>query len=136
MRRKNQGLEDSANENDMWVWMRPHISFCTIEKCDLYFHFLLRSLPLVLNFSSSSFHGAFHALVLADEVLPLLLLIIAPFFFYLFSFFRIFLEFFFCWGETLLVGVLFLENHLMGRIKVETRNKNGCKYVWSLWNAW
>jgi hypothetical protein len=90
MRRKNQGLEDSANENDIWVWMRPHISFCTIEKCDLYFHFLLRSLPLVLNFSSSSFHGAFHALVLADEVLPLLLLIIAPFFFYLFSFFHIF----------------------------------------------
>jgi hypothetical protein len=80
VRRKNQGLEDS--ENDMWIWMRPHIRFCTIEKCDLDFHFLLRRyLPLFLNFSSSFFlfHEAFYALVLVDEISPLLLLILAPF---------------------------------------------------------
>jgi hypothetical protein len=62
--------------------MRPHIRFCTIEKCDLDFHFLLRRyLPLFLNFSSSFFlfHEAFYALVLVDEISPLLLLILAPF---------------------------------------------------------
>jgi hypothetical protein len=32
---KNQRIEGSANANDVWVWMRPHIGFCTIEKCDL-----------------------------------------------------------------------------------------------------
>jgi hypothetical protein len=60
VRRKNQGLEDSANANDIWVWMRSHIRFCTIQKCDLHFHFLLRrSLPLVLNSSSSFFMEIF-----------------------------------------------------------------------------
>jgi hypothetical protein len=24
---KSQGIEDSANANDVWVWMRPHIGF-------------------------------------------------------------------------------------------------------------
>jgi hypothetical protein len=24
---KSQGIEDSANANDMWIWMRPHIRF-------------------------------------------------------------------------------------------------------------
>jgi hypothetical protein len=32
---KSQGIESGANANDVWVWMRPHIGFCTIEKCDL-----------------------------------------------------------------------------------------------------
>jgi hypothetical protein len=32
---KSQGIEDSANTNDMWVWMRPHIGFCAIGKCDI-----------------------------------------------------------------------------------------------------
>jgi hypothetical protein len=27
---KTQGNEDSANANDMWVWMKPQIGFCTI----------------------------------------------------------------------------------------------------------
>jgi hypothetical protein len=27
---KSQGIEGSANTNDVWVWMRPHIGFCTI----------------------------------------------------------------------------------------------------------
>jgi hypothetical protein len=35
---KSQGIEGSANANDAWVWMRPHIGFCTIGKGDrLYF---------------------------------------------------------------------------------------------------
>jgi hypothetical protein len=32
---KSQGNEDSANANDMWVWFKPQIRFCTIGKCDL-----------------------------------------------------------------------------------------------------
>jgi hypothetical protein len=32
---KRQGIEGSANANDVWVWMRPHIGFSTIGKCDL-----------------------------------------------------------------------------------------------------
>jgi hypothetical protein len=38
---KSQGIEGSANANDLWVWMRPHIGFCTIGKCDLLSFFLL-----------------------------------------------------------------------------------------------
>jgi hypothetical protein len=54
------------------------------------FHFLFRrSLPLDLKFSSSLFlflffHGAFHALVLADEVSHFSLLFLAPFPFFFF----------------------------------------------------
>jgi hypothetical protein len=29
---KSQGIEGSANANDVWVWMRPHNRFCTIGK--------------------------------------------------------------------------------------------------------
>ncbi len=38
---KSQEIEGSANANDVWVWMRPHIRFCTIGKCDLLSFFLL-----------------------------------------------------------------------------------------------
>jgi hypothetical protein len=38
---KSQGIEGSANVNDVWVWMRPHIGFCTIGKCDVLPFFLL-----------------------------------------------------------------------------------------------
>jgi hypothetical protein len=38
---KSQGIEGSANANDVWVWMRPHITFCTIGNCDLLSLFLL-----------------------------------------------------------------------------------------------
>jgi hypothetical protein len=31
---KSQGIEGSINANDVWVWMRPHIRFCGIGKCD------------------------------------------------------------------------------------------------------
>jgi hypothetical protein len=43
---KSQGIEGNANANDVWVWMRPHIRFCTIGKCDiLSFFLLIESLP-------------------------------------------------------------------------------------------
>jgi hypothetical protein len=32
---KSQRIEGSANANDLWVWMRPHIGFHTIRKCDI-----------------------------------------------------------------------------------------------------
>jgi hypothetical protein len=38
---KSQGIEGSANANDVWVWMRPHIRFFTIGNCDLLPFFLL-----------------------------------------------------------------------------------------------
>jgi hypothetical protein len=44
---KSQGIEDSANASDVWVRMRPHIKFCTIEKCDLLSFFLLIESHLV-----------------------------------------------------------------------------------------
>jgi hypothetical protein len=37
---KSQGNEDTANANDMWVWMKPQIGFCTIGKCDLLPYFI------------------------------------------------------------------------------------------------
>jgi hypothetical protein len=61
---KNQGIEGSANANDVWVWMRPHIGFCTIGNCDLLSFFLLIESLLVAckfhpPFFSLSKHGAF-----------------------------------------------------------------------------
>jgi hypothetical protein len=37
---KSQGIEGSANANDVWVWIGPHIEFCTIGNCDLLSFFL------------------------------------------------------------------------------------------------
>jgi hypothetical protein len=59
---KSQGIEGSANANDVWVWMRPHIGFCTIGNCDLFSFFLLiESLPAACKFYPIFFlkHGAF-----------------------------------------------------------------------------
>jgi hypothetical protein len=28
----SQGIEGGPNANDVWVWMRPHIGFCTVGK--------------------------------------------------------------------------------------------------------
>jgi hypothetical protein len=48
---KCQGIEGSANANDEWVWMRPHIRFCTTGNCDLLSFFLLiESLPAAYKF--------------------------------------------------------------------------------------
>jgi hypothetical protein len=68
----NRGIEGSANTNDVWVWMRSHIGFCTIGKCDLLSFFLSfdrispSSLSFILFFLLK--HGAS-----SYEVLPLLL---------------------------------------------------------------
>jgi hypothetical protein len=48
---KSQGIEGSANTNDVWVWMRPYIGFCTIGKCDLLsFIVLIESIPAACKF--------------------------------------------------------------------------------------
>jgi hypothetical protein len=53
---KSQGIEGSANANDVWVWMRPHNRFCTIGNCDLHSLFLLiESLPAACKFHSLFF---------------------------------------------------------------------------------
>jgi hypothetical protein len=31
----------SANANDVLIWMRPHMGFCTIGNCDILSFFLL-----------------------------------------------------------------------------------------------
>jgi hypothetical protein len=70
---KSQGIEGSANANDAWVWMMPHIGFCTIGKCDiLSFFLLIESLATTCKFHPLFFsslllkHGAS-----SYEVLPL-----------------------------------------------------------------
>jgi hypothetical protein len=48
---KSQGIEVSANANDVWVWKSPHIGFCTIGKCDLLSFFLpIETLPTACKF--------------------------------------------------------------------------------------
>jgi hypothetical protein len=59
---KSQRIEGSANANDVWVWMRPHIRFCTIGNRDLLSFFLLiESLPATCKFHPLFFskRGAF-----------------------------------------------------------------------------
>jgi hypothetical protein len=60
---QSQGIEGSANANDVWIWMRPHIGFCTIGKCDILSLFvLIESLPTTTCKSHPLFflkHGAF-----------------------------------------------------------------------------
>jgi hypothetical protein len=54
---KSQGIEGSANTNDVWVWMMPHIGFCTIGKCDLLSFFLLiEPLPVPCKFHPLFFY--------------------------------------------------------------------------------
>jgi hypothetical protein len=74
---KSQGIEGSANANDVWVWMRTHIGFCTIEKCDPLSDFLLiESLP-----TTCKFHPLFFVTWSSlYEVSPLLLFIPCSFF--------------------------------------------------------
>jgi hypothetical protein len=48
---KGQGIEGSTNANDVCVWMRQHIGFCTIGKCDLLsFILLIESLSAACKF--------------------------------------------------------------------------------------
>jgi hypothetical protein len=68
---KHQGIEGSANANDVWVWMRPHIRFCTIGKCDILSFFLfIESLPAACKSHPLPF---FETWSFSNEVLPLLL---------------------------------------------------------------
>jgi hypothetical protein len=48
---KSDGIEGSANVNDVWVWMRLHVGFHSIGNCDLlsFFH-LIESLPPACKF--------------------------------------------------------------------------------------
>jgi hypothetical protein len=58
---KSQGIEGSANADDVWVWMRPHIRFCAIGKCDPLSAFLLiESLLVACKFHPFLYHGALH----------------------------------------------------------------------------
>jgi hypothetical protein len=73
-------------QKNMWVWMRPHIGFCTIGKCDLLSFFLSfnRISPSSLQISSSFSsillkHGAFHM-----RFHFFCFLILAPFFLFFF----------------------------------------------------
>jgi hypothetical protein len=96
---KSQGIEGSANTNDVWVWMRSHIGFCTIGNYDLLSFFLLiESLLVAYKFyplfsKDGAFQLRFHLLffsILAPLSLSLSL-----------SLFR---GSFFCWGEIPLIG--------------------------------
>jgi hypothetical protein len=71
---KSQGIEGSANANDVWVWMKPHIGFCTIRKCDLLSFFLLiESLPAAFKSHPLFFFSFFETWSFSSEVSPLLL---------------------------------------------------------------
>jgi hypothetical protein len=92
---KSQGIEGSANANDVSVWIRPHIGFCTIGKCDiLSFFLLIESLPAAYKFHPPFFsfpllkHGASSC-----EVYLFCFSILASFFFSL-SFFSFSLSLF------------------------------------------
>jgi hypothetical protein len=90
---KSQGIEGSANANDVWVWMRPHIRFCAIGKCDpLSVFLLIESLP-----AACKFHPLFFVTWSSSyEVSPLLLFNSCSLFFEDPSF---------CWEEIPLIGI-------------------------------
>jgi hypothetical protein len=86
---KSQEIEGSANANDVWVWMRPHIRFYTIGKCDLLSFFLLiESLSSSMQILSSFFN---------------MVLLHMMFHLFCFSILALFLGSFFCWGEIPLI---------------------------------
>jgi hypothetical protein len=75
---KSHGIEGSANANDVWVWMRPHIKFSTIGKCDLLSFFLLiESLP-----AACRFHPFFKMELLHMRFYLFSFSILAPYLFY------------------------------------------------------
>jgi hypothetical protein len=67
---KSQGIEGSANVDDVWIWMRPHIRFCAIGKCDPLSVFLLIESLLAACKSYSLFFVTWSS---SYEVSPLLL---------------------------------------------------------------
>jgi hypothetical protein len=76
---KSQGIEGSTNINAVWIWMRPHIGFCTIGKCDLLSFFLLieslpaacKSHPLFSFFKTWSFSNEVSSLFCFSILAPL-----------------------------------------------------------------
>jgi hypothetical protein len=124
-KKRNKGLEDGANTNDMWVWMRPHIRFCTMRKCDIHFHFFLKVSPASL--------AIFILFFFMELFMPLSWRMIFFFAFDPCSFSSFFSGSFFCGGEILLARICLRES-LDDRIKVETRNEKGCIFG-SLWNV-
>jgi hypothetical protein len=101
MNGKSQEIEGSSNANDVWVWMRPHIGFCTKGKCSLISFFLsIESLPAACKFHHLFFlfflkHGAFQMMFHL-----FCFSILTPF-----SFSSFFEDHSFCWGEILLIGI-------------------------------
>jgi hypothetical protein len=93
---KSQGIEGRANTNDGWVWMRPHIGFCTVGKCDLLSFFLLIESLL----ASCKFRPLFfEAWCFSNEVSPLFLFNPCS------SLSLSLLGSFICWGEIPLIGI-------------------------------
>jgi hypothetical protein len=73
---KSQVIEGSANANDVWLWMRPHIGFCGIGKCDpLSVFLLIESLLAAYKFHPLFFSFFFFFVTWSSsyEVSPLLL---------------------------------------------------------------
>jgi hypothetical protein len=98
MKGKSQGIEDSANANDMWVWMRPHIKFCSIGKCDLLSYFLsIEYLPVAYKF-----HPLF---LLSFWNMELSIWCFTTFAFQSLLLFVFFKDPSFCWGEISLIGI-------------------------------
>jgi hypothetical protein len=79
---KSQEIEGSANADDVWVWMRPHIGFCTIGKCDpLSVFLLMESLSAACKFHPLSFFLSFFYMELLHMRFHLFSFsILAPFF--------------------------------------------------------
>jgi hypothetical protein len=131
---KSQGIKGSVYANDVWVWMRQHIRFCTIGNCDLLSFFpSIESLPVACKFHHLIFVFSFWNMELLHMRFHLFCFsILAPFFLFL-SIFLFFGWSFFCRGEIQLIRI-FYENQLVYRIKVGTRSDKGL--IWTLWNAW
>jgi hypothetical protein len=70
---KSQGIEGNVNANDVWVWMRPHIRFFTIGKCDLLSFFLLIESLTAACKSHPLFFVFFETWSFSRELSPLLL---------------------------------------------------------------
>jgi hypothetical protein len=71
-KRKGQEIEDSANANDVWVWMRQHIGFCTIGRMwSPFFLFSIESLQIACRSHPLSLFLEIWSF--SNEVLPLLL---------------------------------------------------------------
>jgi hypothetical protein len=81
---KSQGNEDSANANDMWVWMKPQIKFCTIGKYDLLSYIISIEHSQQLVNHILHFFSPFKTWSFSNEGSPLLVFNPCSFFFFFF----------------------------------------------------